>query len=199
MAFLRRRLTVFFCYAICVVVLPHHVYAASDYHTSPGASWIVDKERLDTLQPSADCSEVWDILWQWSKRGNLEARAKLLFLVAPPIHGNILYMPGSAENYISQLRDMAILSVHSEGFKSGNGSLDKFRSDIADMAYISASFNRMAPGKRFITCTANHRSNDCTNLAVREGLVPSFEKYANQVDLLLKEGVMYSCPKTSSN
>ncbi|MCC7305011.1 MAG: hypothetical protein IT558_01995 [Alphaproteobacteria bacterium] len=186
-----RFIKIFFI-ALVIVLLNAGITKADNSFTtqSQDPEWLAAKKSLENLVQEEKCSEYWNILWPWAKKGNLEARALLLISLAPPPDMNIIYAPGSSGDYISKLRDITIMSVHSHGYKEK--WFEDYKNLISDL-YVQVGFDEISAGKDFLKCVKDTPSANCIDIAVKEKLVPSFEEYASQIDALMKEGMKSTC------
>ena len=144
------------------------------------ASDMTDEER---------CQGTWDILWSWSKRGNLEARAGLLLTMAMADRE----MPGRSGDSISRMRDATVLAVHSLGVSGAEGeTVTSFLKGLEQYGSATAR-------EKFFACASEAPSQDCARIAVDEKLVPPFEHYVAEVDLFLAQGQKSTCSYKGAN
>jgi hypothetical protein len=185
------RLVVLSALALCCAV-PSLVIAQDD------SEWLADKARLEKLRSEnltneELCQKTWDILWSWSKKGNLEARAWLFFLLLPPgSHADVLHMPGRSGDYLTKIRDGLILAAHSSGVEYENKRYNERHYGIT-YSFFSEMPVKNIGGDTFLKCIALSQSKDCAQIAVDKKLVPSFENYAAEIDALLTQGMKPSC------
>jgi hypothetical protein len=152
--------------------------------------WLEDRVKLEELTSSQhiseeNCQAVWNILWSWAKKGNMEARSGILGVM----YAFGLEFPGRSGDTVSRMRDAVILGVHSVGSEPDE-FVDNFISGI-----------RGYPGSdKFLECIHTNRSQECVNILVENRVVPSFEDFASEVDMLMASGKKVSCgPPTAKN
>lgn len=157
----------------------------------PSSTWQAEKVRLENLIQAGKCAEYWDVLWPSAKEGNLEARAILLTLLAPPVHGTQVFAPGSAGDLVSRLRDIVIMAVHTSDYRGSEDSTKYYR-ELAYDLYLKNGFDQTTDGQEFLKCV-REEANGCAEIAVKGHLVPSFEDYANQVNSFINSGMKSTC------
>jgi|GEM_PF-3366602 len=156
------------------------------------------------LLDSEKCQLNWDLAWPWAKRGNLQARAMIYALLTIPKRQRLV-MPGLPTDDLSLFRDTIILYVHSLGFQYE----DVVDEDILSVSGEMAAFHQgeigrlySVPSARLRACIKAAHSREaaqqCAEVAVDEGIVPSFESYAAEVDALIAQGLRPTCTNTSS-
>lgn len=177
-------------YAIAICLLPFSSFAA-DEHT-----WEQDKAFLEeisskNLSEDKKCQTSWDILWSWSKRGNLEARATM-FLYSFPVgaHAPVIVMPGAGDE-LARRRNSIILAVHSFGVSFKEKEYQKTYLDQSSLIY-NAFLNDPIEGRYFLECLKTGAKEKCINYA-KNRLVPSFDKYAAEIDALMAQGMKPEC------
>lgn len=153
-------------------------------------SWELAKARLASLGDTERCLQTWSILWDWSKRGNQEARYLLLVAMMPPPGMGAMTLPGTSQDYVSRIRDLLIVAVHAEDYSSSATTSD-YTKDLEDL-YMTAGFGRAAAGQSFLECRSR-REEDCVQHAVKALLVPSFEEFAAQIDKQTLDGAEPRC------
>lgn len=155
-------------------------------------SWVEDKAHLEELISENKCTEYWDVLWPWAKKGNLEARAWLFILMAPPPKITPIFAPGNSGDLITKIRNIVIMAAHSHDYQ-GDLSLWPGYKNTTNELYKMVGFNKSVKGKQFLECTKDNKAKDCTEIAVKSKLVPSFEKYAEQMDMFIEDGMRSKC------
>lgn len=150
--------------------------------------WEKEVEQMYDLP----CEERWDKLWSSAKQGNLIARAGILFLIAPPLDGERIFLPGRTGDSISILRDSIILAVHSTGVKY---SVKQYNLAHAETVHTFYSYVPLKEfnGKDFFSCLKEKNTQECADIAVKDRLVPSFEDYANEIDMAMSNGKTVKC------
>lgn len=145
--------------------------------------WVADREKLARISDE-NCQEAWDILWPWAKKGNLEARLKLLGLV----QWGIVTVPGHADS-ASRWRDMSILTIHSSGYEGNIKNVAP--EDPRLTTFVSADFQIIY--RDFLECYQKGDSIQCAEKAVKNKRVPSFSDYAEEIDGLVARGHRAYC------
>lgn len=154
---------------------------------------------VQSAQNEQDCQKLWSVVWSEAKEGNLQARFGLYSLFMPPPHMTEITFSGRTD-MVSRLRDISVMAVHSTGVQHSENE-----DSITDVYY--EGFNRFYEelnfsgigGESFLKCLNESRSRSCAQIAVNDNLVPSFEAYAQEIDLLLEQGMKPICYFSRSN
>lgn len=168
--------------------------------------WQADKARLENLKSEnisdeKRCQETWDILWSWSKRGNLEARATLFMLVYAERPGfPQMFMPGRAGDEVSIRRDAVILGTNSIGVQYADPVRQGVYFERSNELYNSF-FKGWSKGDGFLQCLVESSGEHCSHVAKefsgepvdKTKLIPSFQEYSQEIDALLRQGMMPTC------
>jgi hypothetical protein len=150
--------------------------------------WMADKKRAEALFETDNCDDYWQIVWPWVKKGNMDARALLWTRTVPMIHMPIVRPPAS-ENVISYLRHLFIITM----YNSGNGILLEEDGETLEQyvySFIPFVVDSSVP---FAECINDTPSPKCMEIAVEEKIIPSFEDYAAEIDVLMKNGYLGTC------
>lgn len=160
--------------------------------------WLSDKARLEKLSSDKAemsdeerCQAIWDILWPWAIKDNLEARSYLFFLMAPPPHMKPLLLPGNTGDSVTKFKDAIIMAVHSYPYQFDTDMKETYQ-NVAHTLYQQAGFEQSSSGRKFLKCLENSENN-CAEIAVQERLVPSFEEYAKNIDVFISAGIKSHC------
>ena len=172
--------------------------AKPPYNPQSDPQWVADEARLETLIPSEKISDqerclmLWNTWWPWAKKGNLEARAGLLAYVFPTASDSgILIPPGSAGDYVSQVRNALILGANIASADSGQDKKlqDEYK-DTFELLY-KLYLNDGSRGSAFAECMKDRPPRECVyNYG---DLFPSFQQYAVQIDALVVQGMRPKC------
>jgi hypothetical protein len=157
------------------------------------------------LSDAEQCQHNWDFVWPWAKRGNLQARAMIYVLLTIPKRQRLV-MPGLPTDDLSLFRDTIIFYVHSLGVQYE----DVVDEDILSVSGEMAEFHQGEIGRLYSVTSTHLRAcikaahsreavQPCAKVAVDEGIVPSFESYAAEVDALIAQGLRPTCVNTSSS
>ena len=155
------------------------------------ASWENEAGNLQkllsnkALPNNEKCQKTWDLLWPQAKEGNLEAREHLFFFSLAMPHNDTLQMPGSGNNFIARMHDGLILAVHSAGVQYKQ----EIYVDVAEGFFTDLGLEKT----EFYKCFKQNLSTDCSRLAVEEGLVPSFDEFAANIDFFVEQGRKPQC------
>jgi hypothetical protein len=87
---------ILFALACCLIIAcscPSQGLAKS-VQSWPQAKVAMEKELSQNLKPDKRCQIIWNTLWYWSKKGNVEARAELLL----DFYNNGRRMPRASES-----------------------------------------------------------------------------------------------------
>ena len=157
-------------------------------------TWESDKKKIENMSGESACEDRWNIIWKWAKKGNLEARYYMFVLMVPLPDMSSLCVPSYDKDSASYRRDLLIWAAYSLDFVPGDEMgdeyikiRDSYREDtkmwIGDLGKESEKVQNL------IKCIES-KKNNCTEVAVEYGFVPSFKDYAKQVDALLNVGFL---------
>jgi hypothetical protein len=139
------------------------------------ASWIrPQKSEIDWF---------WDTTWRWAKRGNLQARELIMHRM---IYDGLRRPGGSKTSEYDRKRDIVVMAIHSLGSESDG---EKALNYIALPVFLKKS-NQY---KEFWQCLEMRPSQKCAKIAVKSKIVPSFEKYVEEVEKSITDGEQASC------
>lgn len=166
--------------------------------TEAYAQW--QKDSAKKVQTDAEkCQAMWDFFWPWAKRGNIQARAAFYVFMTLPRRYRLNF-PTSSSDFASLMRDAMIFQVHSAGIQYDETADEDIRSEYSGMAEFyekQISFWDGLNGGSYLACIKKANSRDtaqmCAKTAVQEGLVPSFEDYAKEIDFLIAQGLRPLC------
>lgn len=149
------------------------------------------QEAWTALQ-RGDCEAAWDILWPLAKNGSQEAR---YFLYSAT--GRVK-PPGVTKDHASHYRHVLALAAYAalappELYLPGSVSDGRFARQSVPAAI--RGLNLGANGERVSQCYASNASlENCLNLGVSLGVIPTFEEYARETELAARNtGVAASC------
>lgn len=150
-------------------------------------------EKFKLLQNEGKCDEYWNVFWPLAKKGNLNARQALYYLVSFKLHMDDISAPGKSRDEVTQLRDYVILAVHSLGAKPpGYEEIAKQRYE--DLHFRIFGFHKEhSRGYDFYKCYKETPSPACADIAVKHEAVPSFEDYASEIDAAIAQGKKSIC------
>lgn len=179
--------------AAIIMFSTHPSYAAED------PAWSSDKAKLEKLVAEEKCEEYWGLLWPWAKRGNMEARSLLFLMSAMQLHMPEVYPPGRSGDMVSHLRDIIILGLHSLPYQNVDVGTDteKVSIDILTkfISYYATNlkWDHRNKASKFMECWSKEKTQTCTKLAVNNGVIPSWEVYASEIDALIDNGLKSTC------
>ncbi|MCG7870491.1 MAG: hypothetical protein JAZ11_00125 [Candidatus Thiodiazotropha lotti] len=165
---------------------------ASSVVAEDNPEWLADKARLESLTEENRCEEQWNILWKWAKRGNMQARSMIYFLMVPSPDMAPIYAPGNSGDFMSSIKDIVVVAVHSHDYRTSLSNDDVY-SEAAYELYKQVGFDKSFRGRKYLECVKAEKK-DCAEVAVEEKLVPSFNDYAAQIDAFIAEGMTITCP-----
>lgn len=161
-------------------------------------NWEKDKAYLDNFDnidlhnketKIANCDLLYNILWQWSKKGNLNARSRIFISMAiAPMSGSAFLLPTTSSDRMTYMRQLALLAIYQVGSEEEK---DNFIKETADSFITEFLDNRL--GKNLVTCIQKNRSYRCVEEAVKEGAIPSFDRFAKEVDTIYAAGFPPIC------
>ncbi len=139
------------------------------------------------------CDERWEHFWPLAKKGDLDARLVLLWLIGFRLHSDEIYPPGRSHDKTTLLRDIIILGVHSSGatFRNFNDDEDPTGKRLLISFFEQAGFSNRPDS--FLTCFKQNPTQKCANIAVKEKIVPSFKEYATEIDAAIALGKKSTC------
>ncbi|MCE7886884.1 MAG: hypothetical protein DYH13_05180 [Alphaproteobacteria bacterium PRO2] len=151
---------------------------------------------LEKLGQTTKCSEKWDVLWPLAKEGDLEARAYLTIYMFGIMHHPDLCAPGGCD-YASKLRNILIMAVHAGDYEFPKTEEYEFLREYFKTAfdYVFEIYQlgyENGRGDKFMKCLHQSKGS-CAKIAVDEGIVPSFERYAVEIDALSGAGFKRKC------
>lgn len=162
------------------------------------SEWAEDRVRLDKFIEEGRCSEYWNIIWPWAKKGNAEARFNLLFRTVGFMHMDQILLPGSGDDYVSRMRNWTIMAVYAQEYYHNMPSnipnhdfLLEYRQAMIKIFEL-AGFREAQGGDEFLSCV-EARGGNCSAIAIKNKLVPSFEEYAAQIDAFMVQGMQSRC------
>jgi hypothetical protein len=149
------------------------------------------QEAWTALQ-RGDCEAAWNALWPLAKSGNQEARSFLYFATAGVIP------PGVTKDHASWYRHVLALAAYAalappEFYLPGSVSDGRFARQDVPAAIRGLKLG--ANGERVSQCYASDASLEkCLNLGISLGVIPTFEKYARETELIARNtGIPASC------
>lgn len=146
----------------------------------------------------ANCDLFYNVLWSWSKKGNLSARFMLLATIAfsgfEKGMGHFV-MPTTSWDEMTRKRYLSLLTLYQIGSKEdteGFGDADKEENRYFFDTFIT-KINGLEPDSKFGKCMGKERSQKCVEEAVKDGIIPSFDRFAREIDALYAAGFMPIC------
>lgn len=165
--------------------------------------WEKDKAYIEKLNRSEDlskCDLYYNILWGWAKKGNLNARNTLFMqLISHPWQSDNFFLPTATWDVMTKNYYLNTLAVHQIGSDEEKNKeyIDFFGGNIIDFQ-IKDSYG-LKPDSDFGKCMSKERSQKCVEEAVKDGLIPSFDRFARQIDALYAAGFMPICAEVSKS
>ncbi len=155
---------------------------------SNNAAWIADKKKLGDLSISTkeQCENAWNILWPWAKKGNIFARYGI-FSMQTMMHGPDMMLPGSTRDALSRFRDIKITGAYALRYR------DEYPGTLIDQKYIASLMLDHIKEPNIRTCFEKDPTQACTQMAVKGGYLPSFQAFAEQVDIFIAAGKKPAC------
>lgn len=184
-------------FAVCLMLVaggmlscPAHAESKQDL------PWI---NQFLAAQEKQNCQAMWDTLWPKAKKGDIEARFALFMATWSPPKMTVIRRPGFSHDRLAYMRDLGVFTVFSTGIKNEDkSSITDSYYEMFDRVYDQLNFKKIG-GEDFLKCVKKKRSAECTKIAVDNKLVPSFEDYAKEVDLAVKNGRKPECVFPSEN
>jgi hypothetical protein len=104
-----------------------------------------------------------------------------------------MFMPGRSQDKLSSSRDAIILRIHSLGVHFSDEKDRKRYEQNSKVIY--APIDGTADGGPFWMCLENKKPEECKKEASDKEykLVPTFEEYAAEIDVLVKQGYKPAC------
>lgn len=193
------RIFLFACLSVlCSLAQPISSFASDNMltknilETTQGAieSWENDKLTLEKLAPSTPegCNQIFNILWDWSKKGNLAAKRSLLMYMTM-FEGPYMTLPAPTRDDLSRHRHYVILALHSIDTDLNDEGLNYLR-DI----YLMFG-PRIKPSGELDECIKTTKSKECVVRATKSNEIPSFEMFSKEIDLAIDAGYKAMCAK----
>lgn len=151
------------------------------------------RERATILDTAGNCQARWNLLWNWAKRGNLEAR-HLLLENESGTRALFTRTPLTPDTENDRLWLRVLLAIHQLGYVGrSEASADTARRSLD---YIGTW--KQQGVSAFSACYTSSPDADCTAIAVSQGMVPSFASYAASVDARIQAGAVPVCTGNSA-
>lgn len=159
------------------------------------SSFLSEWKQLESSfsgDPNSWCVSIWNTVWPWAKKGDLEARAVMSSLLYSGWPGfPQIFMPGRAGDELSSMRDSIILHIHSLGYKFPG----RKKEDDDPRSQVIYKFLEGSPrGMVFLSCLQTESPEHCKEVSSGERkLVPDFEQYSIEIDALIAQGLKPTC------
>lgn len=158
--------------------------------TKIGDSWLSDNRLLDRLLSSnmgpVECRNAWNILWFWAKAGNPEALTKLFLALSPPFEAAPIVPPGFNGDDVSRIRNTIVVGIHSFVVSD-----ERVKGNVL-LPFLVEQLSPFYHGPAVIDCLKN-RNENCGQLAVNLGLIPTFSEFSDSIDALQSAGFSPHC------
>lgn len=167
--------------------------AAEQESVRQHAEW-TDAEKKMYLINSSDltleekCQRRWDIQWPLAKSGNLDARYNLYISLSK----NWIRILGRPHDKITNMRDHYALFFNSFG---SSNLANEYRNQSPErvFSYFAEYLPPLANNEELKNCMSYALSRECAYIAIESGIILSFEEYAADVDLYLRNGSSIQC------
>lgn len=149
--------------------------------------------RASDVSDEEKCQQIWSYNWQLQKEGNLNARYDAYYGL---VHG-WFFIQGRPQDRLLASRDSSIYEFHA----FGSATMQKdMGSKTPQELWESITMFRpiFARNTALETCVLDKGLDQaCTQIAVQEGLIPSFAEFAAEIDMFLANGAHFVCPKNA--
>ncbi len=143
-------------------------------------NWPKAKALAQILYNRETCDKMWDILWPWAKKGNVEARSML----AKNILLAGMWPPGSTSDMLSYIRHATIFAIHGLANHEVAG---KKLLPFADRIQGAELFSVILI---YDACIDQKKTSEvCTNEMIQSGFIPDFESYSREIDAAVMAGL----------
>ena len=152
----------------------------------------VVKAKVGVTNP--DFAGLWDVLWPQAKLGNIYAKE----MIAGAMIMRGLVPPGADTDNSGRLRHMIIWLVYAAPFPDRPEFVKHSILNSLTRPLLMDGLPEIAPfiwkfggGREFVACLKQSEisSAECVQLAVKRGLVPSFEQYSAEIERAASAGL----------
>jgi len=174
-----------------------HVMRVPDWNEQQAADWQKAKDEMyanlqnSELSPSQRCEKSWNITWQLSKAGNLEARYAVFNAFR---EGLALGFEGDRAFLVSPMSISTYLYYHSLGAPSLTAEITYMRTRLDTNPAAINDYPEQAATEHYPkirACVWEHPSQACTEMIGY--LMPTFERVAAELDMLAAGKVSMPC------
>jgi hypothetical protein len=152
------------------------VLAIQPAFAQPTADWASARRELEkiSLDSPQHCQRVWEVIWSWAKRGEIEARLDLWKAVSL----GWVKPPGINQDNETMGRHAHTFLIHSMP-SNDPGVLEEMRRTVT----LYRSMTRSS-AKPYLDCVAAADRGPSVGRLVDMGIVADFDAYARELDML---------------
>lgn len=153
--------------------------------------WNIIRLEAKSARLKGDCKKLWALYFDIAIRRKsaiaYKARRELYNLILPSSEDTApLIPPGPSKDLLSRTKHAIILAVHS--------NLASINNDTHPPLKLIEQTLPDSPEKAsFLSCAAEDSNEDCSKILVEKNIVPDFEAYAKEVQILRDAGFHSSC------
>jgi hypothetical protein len=158
----------------CILAVAVSMVAQSTV-AQPTSDWPSAQKELRSLSLAvqADCERAWDLVWQWAKRGEQQARLNLLGVVSM----GWIRPPGLNQDTETMLQHYYTFLLHALAEDS-----EEVIAEVKRMPFDRKM--SQASAQPYLDCAASNQRRACVDGLVAKGLIAAFDTYAREVDIL---------------
>jgi len=139
-----------------------------------------------SINDADKCARIWSTIWPMAKAGNKEARFGLFAMRG---FSDMELTPASHNMATGQF-ELLVLYIHSLGASELSKDAYRKAGQTPDIFSLYPFLNK---GPRFKECMTKLQAAECTQIAVDEHLIPSFEDFSAEVDAGINSGRVSPC------
>ena len=172
-----------------VLLLPAYSYA--DQEIDIEQAWHSTVRNTETLKKNGDCYKLWGSFRgfaSWNTPYKYQARRVIYNHLMPnnPTEHALIPSIHNGESSVTRLRFATIIAVHSKP-----GKIVNVRYPPIDL--IEHFLPNTEAKRQFITCVEQDAESDCSDILVKANVVPSYENFYAENQLLYLQGQGSSC------
>ncbi len=170
--------------------------AGPDWTEKQEAEWQAAStamSRISNSNISADqkCQSNWDIVWPLAKKDNLAARFSLYEAFSNWL--TLSYKEGSTHQ-ISRSDMLSNLFFYSLGAPEMNAEMELMRDHYKKYPAVINDYSPvLSHDQAVLQCVLEKATQECTQMLVARASIPSFDRFAEEIDLLISSGAQIKC------
>jgi|GEM_PF-2114099 len=172
---------------------PDYDHFTEDWTPAQLEQWMKSRQENAEINSSSrthsqKCLARWSLIWELAKIGNLQSRLDLYIGLGQ----QWIEIVGRPNDRLSRIRDGMALYFYMLGSPDSNGEKPYF--SVMRTFGISGEFSKtFEENEPLRECLKQELSQRCTKIAIEHKLIPTFEQYAAEIDMYLKQGATIEC------